>query len=301
MNLNPFFSIVIPTYNCADLLKRALESVFSQSFQDFEVIVVDNSSIDHTQNVLKSYADSRLNTLTVKNNGIIAYSRNKGIEKSKGEWVAFLDSDDVWKSDKLEKVKSTIDIHPEVILVTHNEWHMHNGEKKSHLRYGPAGNDIYERLLFDGNCLSTSAVSINKVIAIESGGFSEREDFVTVEDYEYWIRLSEKGEFYFINETLGEWHTHGSNYSNNPKIHAEALIAVVESHLDAWLSTFPNSKKRVKQSRAKVYAQAGRIFQKAGFFSEAYRYTIKAIKKRPFYLKAWIIIFFSLVKINYRK
>ena len=87
--LKPFFSIVIPTYNCAELLQRALKSVFSQSFQNFEIIVIDNSSTDYTQNVLSSHSDPRLNVLTVKNNGIIAYSRYKEIEKSNGKHGVF--------------------------------------------------------------------------------------------------------------------------------------------------------------------------------------------------------------------
>jgi len=299
--MHPYFSIVIPTFNCSDLLQKALTSVFSQTYQNFEVIVVDNSSTDNTKDVLNSFDDKTLRVIRVNNNGIIAHSRNKGIENAKGDWIAFLDSDDVWMPDKLEKVKIAINNNPGVILVSHDEWYVVNGKRKGHLKHGPAGNDIYERLLFNGNCLSTSAVSLKKDIAMESGGFSERDDFITVEDYEYWIRLSQKGKLYFINETLGEWHEHGSNSSNNAQIHADALIAVAEHHLNIWLATFPNSIKQVKQSRAKVYAQAGRIFQKAGFYQKAYRYTRRAIKNRPFYLKAWIIILLSLLNINYPK
>jgi len=179
----PFFSVVIPTYNCAEFLERALKTVFSQTYQNFEVIVVDNSSTDNTNNVLKSFADNRLIVIKVNNHGNIAYSRNKGIRISKGNWVAFLDSDDVWKTNKLEKAKDAINHNPQFILVCHDEWHVDNGETNIRLKYGPAGPDMYERLLFEGNCISTSAVCLRKDIAVKSGGFSEREDFITVEDY----------------------------------------------------------------------------------------------------------------------
>ena len=85
--MSPFFTVVIPTYNCADYLKRALNSVFSQTYQNFEIIVVDNSSTDHTKDVLRSFNDGRLMVIKVNNNGIIAYSRNKGIENAKGDWI----------------------------------------------------------------------------------------------------------------------------------------------------------------------------------------------------------------------
>ena len=130
MNKSPFFSVVIPTYNCADFLKRALSSVFVQTYQNFEVIVVDNSSTDNTEDVLNSFDDKRLTVKNVNNNGIIAHSRNKGIKNAIGDWIAFLDSDDVWNSDKLMKVKNAIKQNPKVILICHDEWHIINEERK---------------------------------------------------------------------------------------------------------------------------------------------------------------------------
>ena len=97
-------SIVIPTYNRSAELKRALKSVLSQTYKNFEVIVVDNNSIDNTDTMLKNLNDQRIRLLKINNNGIIAASRNMGINASNGEWIAFLDSDDWWHSNKLEKV-----------------------------------------------------------------------------------------------------------------------------------------------------------------------------------------------------
>ena len=238
--MSPFFTVVIPTYNCADYLKRALNSVFSQTYQNFEVIVVDNSSTDPTEDVLNSFDDKRLTVIKVNNNGIIAHSRNKGINNAKGDWIAFLDSDDVWKPEKLEKVKDAINHNPEVVLICHDEQYVENSEIKNRLRYGPAVQNLYQRLLFKGNCVSTSAACLRKDIAIETGGFSERKDFVTVEDHEYWIRLAQMGDFYFLNEVLGEFHIHGKNSSGDMKIHINAGFAMKEYHFNLWKSRFPN-------------------------------------------------------------
>ena len=134
MNQFSFFSVVIPTYNCCELLKRALTSVFSQTYQNFEIIVVDNSSTDNTKTVVKNFKNDRIKYIEVNNNGVIAYSRNKGIENSRGEWIVFLDSDDVWKPEKLEKVGDAIIKNPGVILFCHDEWHVDNGKKINRLK-----------------------------------------------------------------------------------------------------------------------------------------------------------------------
>jgi glycosyltransferase involved in cell wall biosynthesis len=262
------------------------------------VIVVDNSSTDNTEDVLNSFDDKRLTIIKVNNNGIIAHSRNKGIENAKGDWIAFLDSDDVWQPEKLEVIKNTIVNNPEAILVCHDEWHIVNNEKKKILKNGPGGNDLYERLIFKGNCLSTSATCVNSKIAKKLGGFSERVDFITVEDYEYWLRFSKEGECYFINETLGEWHTHETNYSNNAKIHANAIISVHEYYLDLWLKDHPFNYIKVRYTRGLVFSGAARILQKGCRFSEASKYAIKSICINPIQLKVWIVLLFSLLKFN---
>ena len=299
MNKPPFLSVVIPTYNCAGFLQKALKSVFSQTYQDFEVIVIDNSSTDNTEDVLDSFNDKRLIVIKVNNNGIIAHSRNKGIENAKGKWVAFLDSDDIWKPEKLEKVSDAIVNNPEVILVCHDEWRVVNGERKNHLMYGPAGNDLYETLLFKNNCLSTSAVCLRKDVAMETGGFSERKEFVTAEDYEYWIRLSQEGKFYFIKEALGEWHIHDSNDSvGNPQKHVGAIISVNEHHFALWLKNNPSGARKVNKAKARVWANTARILQNGCLFPKARMYSVKSICLNPFHWKAWGVLLLSLLRIS---
>lgn len=99
----PQVSVVIPTYNRANLISRSIMSVLSQTYQDFEIIVVDDASTDGTKDVVKSFADSRIRYLRNKKNRGPSIARNIGIHKSVGKTIAFLDSDDEWKSMKLEK------------------------------------------------------------------------------------------------------------------------------------------------------------------------------------------------------
>ena len=100
--LRPLVSIIIPTYPQATYIGKALQSIIDQTFKNWEAIIIDNHSTDDTQKILNQFVDPRIKCLKIKNNGIIAKSRNLGIKFAKGEWIAFLDSDDWWTKDKLE-------------------------------------------------------------------------------------------------------------------------------------------------------------------------------------------------------
>ena len=105
----PLVSVIIPTFNHANLLGKALESVINQTYGNWEAIVVDNQSTDETNQVIGKFKNSRIQYLKISNGGIIAKSRNLGINVAKGEWIAFLDSDDWWTKDKLEICLKNVD------------------------------------------------------------------------------------------------------------------------------------------------------------------------------------------------
>ena len=104
---NPFFSVIIPTYNQASFLEASLRAVFQQTFKNYEIIVIDNHSSDNTTSLVKRYK-KKIIYKKINNNGIIAKSRNLGIKLAKGKWIAFLDSDDYWSKDKLKITGSEV-------------------------------------------------------------------------------------------------------------------------------------------------------------------------------------------------
>jgi teichuronic acid biosynthesis glycosyltransferase TuaG len=297
MSNNPFFSVIIPTYNCASLLKNAIASVFEQTYQNLEVIVVDNSSKDDTRQLLDSIKDSRLSVCEVQNHGIISYSRNIGIRKARGKWIAFLDADDQWLPKKLETVHASILERPDVILLCHNVRLVVNGVKKKDLHCSPAVPDIFESLLFHKNCVFTSTVSLRRDIAVKTGGFSERRDFIPVEDFEYWMRLSKTGPFHFLNEVLGEWRIHSNNFSKNVEIQANASICVGEHHLELWLKSYPGMETKALRRKGQLWANAGHTLLKGKKFLEAREFVVKAISFNPFYWKAWAVLMLSIVRL----
>ena len=129
---HPFFSIVIPTYNQSNYLKTALTSIFKQKFKNYEVIVVDNHSKDETYKVVKNFK-RKIIYKKIRNNGVIAKSRNLGIKLSKGKWIAFLDSDDSWYQDRLQKLYDFIKNSNDCPIICTNELIVNkiNGKKKN--------------------------------------------------------------------------------------------------------------------------------------------------------------------------
>ena len=115
----PLVSIVIPTYNHAKFISKALKSVIYQTYKNWEAIIIDNESVDETYKLVNDFNDSRIKYFKISNDGVIAKSRNLGIKEAKGDWIAFLDSDDWWTKDKLEVCISKIGKNTDLIYHAH--------------------------------------------------------------------------------------------------------------------------------------------------------------------------------------
>ena len=108
--MKPFFSIILPTYNQSTFLKKCINSITSQSFKDWELIIIDNFSNDETENIITQINDERIKLFKFKNDNIIAKSRNFGIKKAISDWISFIDTDDIWHKKKLEITKNYIEM-----------------------------------------------------------------------------------------------------------------------------------------------------------------------------------------------
>ncbi len=227
-------SVVIPTYNRSEDLKRALDSVLSQTYKNFEVIVVDNNSTDGTDTMLESLNDQRIRLLKINNNGIIAASRNLGINASSGEWIAFLDSDDWWLPNKIEKSVYYINQGADL---TYHDMYLSYKKNQSFFFKKTKGRSLIAPIFYDlirnGNPINNSSVLVKKSFLYEVGLFCTDKDIVAIEDYDAWLRISKNTEnFVKIPHTLGFYWCGGGNVSNPKK---------VLSNLDAFCSRYKNS------------------------------------------------------------
>jgi len=192
----PDISVIIPAFNRAHTLPKALDSVLSQTLKPREIIVVDDGSTDETNAVLANYPG--LCIISQDNRGVSA-ARNVGIEKAGGDWIAFLDSDDEWLSDKLEKQWDAICNDDKLICHTDEIW-IRNGQRvnpmKKHKKFGGI---IYERCL--PLCvISPSSVMIHRSVFEDVGVFDE--SLEVCEDYDLWLRICAKYSVLFIDEPL---------------------------------------------------------------------------------------------------
>ena len=194
----PFISVIIPVFNRGHCLEESIRSVCDQHFTDFELIIVDDGSTDNTVEVVNQFPDIQLIRLD-KNQGV-SFARNCGLEQAKGDWIAFLDSDDLWEKGKLQAQVQWINQHPDCQAVYTDEIWIRNGVRvnpmNKHQKYS---GDIFQYCL--PLCIvSPSSVLLRAKMLSEVGGFDE--SMLVYEDYDLWLRIAKKYPFHFIEEKL---------------------------------------------------------------------------------------------------
>ena len=274
-------SVVIPNYNHARYLGRALQSVLDQTYTHWEAIVIDNHSTDNTDEVMTSFADPRITYSKIHNNGVIAASRNAGIRAAKGEWIAFLDSDDYWYPSRLETVINAIKHDNTIDVFSTDEIQVDLTEGRSRLlKYGPFGTNFYKSLLTEGNKVSTSATLVRNDFLSERGIlFREDSKFVTVEDYDFWMLLAKAGaKFHFISSAQGEATIHPTNTSGQVAKHKQSLINLLKDHVYNIQEFQPNKEKLWGVIYARLLISDLKIQIGSGCYIDAFKSLMLAFK-----------------------
>ena len=189
---------IIPTFNRGYCLAESIQSVLDQNFSDFELIVVDDGSTDNTAEVIEQF--SGIHKIRIKKNRGVSFARNLAIKQARGEWIAFLDSDDLWERDKLAIQMSWVECNPDYHAVYTDEIWIRNGVRvnamKKHRKYS---GDIFRHCL--PLCIvSPSSVLLRNELLNKFGGFDE--SMPVCEDYDLWLRISMSFPFHFIEEKL---------------------------------------------------------------------------------------------------
>ena len=181
----PKVSVIIPTHNRRDYLREALASVLAQTYQDFEVIVVDDGSTDGTEEIVRAFPETRY--IFQENRGVSA-ARNVGVARSNGEWLAFLDSDDLWQPSKLAIQIEFFTAQPHARICQTEELWLRNGVRVNpHTKHRKPSGDIFARSLH--LCLvSPSATMMRRELFESAGGFDEA--LPACEDYDLWLRIA---------------------------------------------------------------------------------------------------------------
>lgn len=278
----PFFTVIVPTYNRAEKLHRAVMSVLAQSFGDFELLIMDDGSRDNTEATIAAVNDNRVHYHWAPNSGGPATPRNRGITFARGQWLCFLDADDLWYPDKLQTICDSIAADPTVDVICHDEYQRNvQSNELTYLRFGPDSPKLYEEMLLNGNRLSCSATVVRRT-AIEQSDikFNQSAEYFAVEDYDFWLQLARQGyRFRFISIPLGEYFIDGDNISAEPVRNRNNLGVLLHDHV-FLIQSFDANRDRLWHRvslRLKIY-------------------DIKVMLVRQQYIKAAVEIFRTLLR-----
>lgn len=194
-----FFSVIIPVYNRRQWVGRAIRSVLEQTYGDWELVVVDDASEDDSADFVAGEFGEAVDLIRMSENRGVSAARNRGIERARGEWLAFLDSDDEWLPQKLEKQRAELEQSPLLICHTDEIWVRNGVRVNPHKHHQKSGGDIFLKAL--ALCvMSPSSIAIHRRVFAEVGLFDEA--LPACEDYELWLRIAARYEVAYLEEKL---------------------------------------------------------------------------------------------------
>lgn len=288
MNKSPKVSIIIPTYNRAHLIERAVKSALNQTYQDFEIIIIDDGSTDNTETVINKFQqkDNRIVYLKHGKNRGGSTARNTGINASRGEYTAFLDSDDEWLPEKLEKQVNVFQKLPENTGVLYSGYYIvleKNGKILKEISPIVKG-DVYKEIL-KGCILGSPTPLIRRTCFEKSGLFDET--LFSCEDWDMWIRIAKYYEFDFLKETLAKYYIHGDQISTNLNNKILSRKNILEKYYSDLLKN--------PQAIGFHYNHLGILYSLKGEINEGQKCFLNSIKFIPFKRSSYFHLLLSLL------
>lgn len=241
---NKYVSVIIPTYNREKTIERAIKSVLNQTHCNLELIIVDDCSQDNTEEIIKEISDERIRYLKLEKNSGANYARNKGIELSKYDLIAFQDSDDVWHEDKLEKqLKIMYEKKVDFIATSYNQFV--NNEYRRIVPKEKIQANYLERILIS-NFIGTVTLLVKKGILIKEKFNNE---LPRLQDYELAIRLVKNYKGYFLNTPTVDAYIQDDSISKNYEKYFIAIKKILDIHFDL----FKKNKKILSLKYLEIY------------------------------------------------
>ena len=322
MPVLPVVSVIIPTYNCANFIRNAIDSALQQKGCALDLIVIDDGSTDETENILEDYHQKGLLNYHKQKNQGSASARNLGLKKAKGEYICFLDADDTLHENSILERLTVYKNHPEIGLLC-TDFHQKSSGVNKHTFYSELAsrkkflNDaleytklrdknvyIFNKEIFHDplvlRCLIwTGTVMISKKVFYDVGFFNE--NLRIAQDIELWFRIARKYEIAFLDLPTATYLLHENGVTNNiPQYHL-ATINILEQYLDPSYKTPNIHKKKIKLKISAYYFIIGYDYFQQGKYKESSSYFQKALlnnKRKYQYYKFVFITFFPDQVIN---
>ncbi|MEH2349205.1 MAG: glycosyltransferase [Nostoc sp.] len=229
----PTVSVIIPTYQRGDIVSQAINSVLAQTYRDYEIIVINDGSQDNTPQVLAEFSENHHITVIHQANQGVSAARNAGICSARGKYIAFLDDDDLWEPQKLEKQISVLEANPHLGLIYSDSLFFSEQKglsKKSYNTAFPTPNLQVVFTLFRYNYIPILTVVVRRDCLEQVGLFDET--VAPCEDYDLWLRLIQKFPIYFLNEPLARYRRSSNSLSKNTEKFLISYLRVKEKVID---------------------------------------------------------------------
>jgi len=271
--MKPVVSVVIATFNRREKLKRALESVFNQTLKDIEIIVVDNASVDGTEDFVKSIQDQRICYVKHDTNKGGPAARNTGIKKAKADLIALLDDDDEWFPAKLTKQVEKLNENPSHTGLIYAGAEIYNEVQQKMMQiYRPQfRGKVYQRLLLGTILSSVTSVLVRARCFEQVGGFDEK--LSSCQDWDMWLRIAQYFEFDYVDETLVRINMHGEQISTDYTKLIPGRTRMVEKHAEEF--------KKYPDIYLIHLKRVGKLHFINGTWKQGFLWFEKAIKLRP--------------------
>jgi glycosyltransferase involved in cell wall biosynthesis len=296
---SPIVSVIMTVYNGQPYIAEAIESALAQTYRNLELIIVDDCSPDHSEDVIRQYlGDKRLVLVRNDSNAGVAASRNRGLAIAKGEYITFLDQDDVWLPHKLELQVAAILSHPDIGLL--HAGYARIDEKGDFLpaykdlatdKFANPGADVVVRDVFSeifiSNDIQPLTTMIPKAVLEAVGHFDSQ--LPGVDDYELWLRIAYKYPVGHLDTIVGYWRAHSGQQSN---LGYKMLMLRLQA-LDLILARFPQAKQRVpaKDFRKRMGGMCRSAANYTMYYLHEYSLArplfLRAVTYRPFDLNSF--------------
>ncbi|MFC1510445.1 glycosyltransferase family 2 protein [Candidatus Omnitrophota bacterium] len=293
-------SILVPSYNGAKYLPDALNSALKQTYQDFEILIMDDGSTDNTKEVLAPFLEAHSDKIRYfyQENQGLACARNAAISHAQGEYLALLDADDIWLPQRLEKTVAVIEADPQVGLVHANitRISLEGKELDTPKRdVSVLSGSIFEHIFLRKAHVSCPTVLFRKKCYDDCGGFDPALARLGCEDRELWLRFVKKYSFQYIDEVLAFYRLSASSMSKNKEKMMKARMYVVDKFC-------PEGDQHClalrKAALAKIYRDLGDEFLFEGNFDVAKENYMKAVRQNPFSFWLWVNFFKACLKVE---
>jgi glycosyltransferase involved in cell wall biosynthesis len=279
----PLISVVIATFNCAKFLGDALNSVLVQTFKDCEVLIVDDGSTDETKEIVDRYfKDGRLRYIYIDHKGQ-AFAKNRGIREARGEFVAFLDADDIWIPTKLEKQVPLFSQHQIGLVYGRRSLINEHGYEKPFIHPKFHRGDALESIFIE-NYVCFSSAMVRKSVLDEVGMFDEQLKMGI--DYDLWIRLAARYKFDYVDEVLVKYRIWGGQLSQKTGLRLETAWHIMDKALKDDEIRAKLSKRAIREATAMTYCTTGNWYAESGDVGKAVRNYISSLQTYPLYMNS---------------